>query len=471
MPPLLRLAACGLLCPALLIAADGPEADGVTPDHGVTPEQEIKFQQDRAEGHMRELEQRMFKLARMIREAEPDDSARLLMGLQKAREELIADRMREAGDRLLDLKLEAASSDAGAIVESLEELRRMMLSADIDLEIKLEQLKKLREARRKLAKLIDAETEQKAATERRESEAGEKKSDDLAKQERRNERLNEDILAAAKKLGRPCEGACESLASAGGKMSAAAKKLDLIKLPPAKIKQGEAVDELTKADLKLAEAEAKMKADLEKFVLKRVLETLDEMIARQEAVREATQRLQDRAASGDQRALAAVRGLEEGEAELIAMAETCLELGELVDLSMVLPLAMESIMDQIDVVCDQLAEGRADEAVVAGEAQIEEDLKMVYDALRKSARTQKGQSQCKNCGNCRNKLLAEFKMLRFLQISLQKQTARADADLASRNAGDAERSKRARPLGDRQRDIQRTTLRLHDANCQECLGG
>ena len=475
MKALLLLTAASLLTPALAADAPTPGSKGVTVDSGVTPEEEIKFQQDRAEGHMRELEQRMFKLARLIRETEPDDSARLLMGLQKAREELIADRMEEAGDLLLSMKLSKAASETQEIVDTLEELRRMMLSADIDLEIKLEQLKKLKESRAKLAKLIQKETTQKEATDKRDADA--KKSEkpaeagDLAEQERRNERLSDDVAAGLKQLGAKVAGAAGQVAAAGGDMKKAAENLDLTKLPSASRGQADALMKLEDADLGLAKAEAEMQAELEKFVLKRVLETIDEMIARQEAVREATERLQPRVLSKDERAMAAVRGLEPREAELIELAEQCVELGELVELSLVLPMAMESIMDQVEVVSDQLLEGRADDLVVAGQKQIEEDLAMIYDALRDSSRSKPGQGQCKGCKGCRNKLLAEFKMLRFMQISLKNQTQRADEDLTRQDADSAGRRDRARPLSDRQIDIQRTTLRLHDMTCEDCLGG
>ena len=121
----------------------------------VEKQDELKFEQDKAQAHMRELEERMFRLANLIRDAQPDDSARLLMGVRKAREHLIADRMQEASTLLASLRLDQATGAQQEIIDQLEELKRLLLSADIDLELKLEQLRKLREARMQLDKLIE----------------------------------------------------------------------------------------------------------------------------------------------------------------------------------------------------------------------------------------------------------------------------------------------------------------------------
>lgn len=455
--------------------APGSEKDvlkpkGIVPEHGVKPEEEVKFQQDRAEGHMRELELRMFKLARLLRETQPDDANRLMLGLEKSRDQLIADRMGETGDLLLSLKLNDASTETREIIDSLEELRRLLLSADIDLEIKLEQLRKLREARKNLAKLIEKETDQNKQTDKRD-EAKEKKADDLAKSERRNKLLGETLYAKLKNLGVKCAGACKNVSEAGQKMSEAAKNLDLIKLPTASREQKDALKKLNEADVQLAKAEAEMQAELEKFVLKRVLETIDEMIAKQTAIRETTERLQARAETKDAKAMAAVRALEEREVDLIDMAEECIELGEMVNLSLVLPMAMTAVIEQVELVSDQLFDARADEIVVANMKQIEEDLAAIFDALRASSRPYgTGAGACSGCKGCRNKLLAEFKMLRFMQISLHGRTVRTDLDLEKTNAKTETRKDRIKPLTNTQREIQRMTLKLHDMSCPDCLG-
>ena len=67
-------------------------------DRPVTAEEKIKFEQDKAHAHMRELEGRMFRVAELLRPTQPDDSARLLMGVTRSREQLIVEEMREASE-------------------------------------------------------------------------------------------------------------------------------------------------------------------------------------------------------------------------------------------------------------------------------------------------------------------------------------------------------------------------------------
>ena len=160
----------------------------------VEPKEQIKFEQDKAQAHMKELEERMFELAQLIRESQPDDSARLIMGVQKAREHLIAEQMGEAAALLTDLKLDRASDEQKQVIEKLEELKRLLLSADISLEVKLAQLRKLREARLSLAKLKEAENAQLKATEdelKKSSPPSEFQN--LEPAEKRNQRQADDL--------------------------------------------------------------------------------------------------------------------------------------------------------------------------------------------------------------------------------------------------------------------------------------
>src|SRR5688500_9125854 len=79
----------------LLIASTGamafaPRAFAVSPaatTKPVTEGDQVECQQKDASAQFQELEERMFRLAELIRESEPSDSARLLMGVQRAREE------------------------------------------------------------------------------------------------------------------------------------------------------------------------------------------------------------------------------------------------------------------------------------------------------------------------------------------------------------------------------------------------
>jgi len=61
----------------------------------VSPGDQLQFQQKNVAAQMQELTERMYRLGELTREAEPDDSARLLLAVRKARESLIIEQMKE----------------------------------------------------------------------------------------------------------------------------------------------------------------------------------------------------------------------------------------------------------------------------------------------------------------------------------------------------------------------------------------
>ena len=159
----------------------------------VSPQETIQFEQDKAQSHMRELEQRMFRLAELIREAQPEDAARLKLGVERARDGLIADRMSQTSQLLATLKLSQAAEGQKDIIAELEELKRLLLSTDIDLQLKLEQLKKLKDARAKIEALVRKERVQLKDTQ---TATDASRKDDFAPlkdSEKRNKRLGEDL--------------------------------------------------------------------------------------------------------------------------------------------------------------------------------------------------------------------------------------------------------------------------------------
>ena len=449
-------------------ADDSPQASESVPEQS-----QIRFEQDRAEAHMRELEMRMFRLAELLKATEPDDASRLRLGVEKAREELIAERMKGAGAMLEELRLAEASGEQEAIIEKLEELRRLLLSIDIDLELKLEQLKRLREAQRLLESLIDRESDQKDQTAKAEKSGEARKAETakaLSETEDRNKRLSDDLIAKLARFGNRAAGASGQIGKAGSSMKKASSDLMKKNAGEAQKKQADALKKLEDAQLALKQLEQAMNEELEKFVLRRVMETLEEMIAHQQQVREETERLQPRVAAVQESAIAAVRELEPKESELLERCDYVVELSELVQLSLMLPAAMESIGSQVEAVADDLAAGRASEQVVEAERQIEDDLAAVLDALKEATRPGgKGGGQCQGCKGNRNKLLAEVKMLRWMQGSLLRRSER----LVGRTGelSETELQDRADPLSQQQRDIQRLTLKLHDGTCQDCLNG
>jgi hypothetical protein len=101
-----------------------------------------------------------------LRGAQPDDAARLVLGLRKAREELILEDMQEIEAHLVAGRYEQAAEGQRAVIRRLAELRDLLLSTDLDLLLKLERLRKLNAS---LSDLEALQAEQAALQERTEA--------------------------------------------------------------------------------------------------------------------------------------------------------------------------------------------------------------------------------------------------------------------------------------------------------------
>ena len=426
----------------------------------VQPQETIRFDQDKAKAHMRELEERMFRLANMIRDEQPDDSARLLMGVQRAREHLIAEQMGQAAELLETLKLEQAVGEQAEIINKLEELKRLLLTADIGLEIKLEQLRQIREARAQLARLTEAEQRQNEQTEslNKQNETDPEKFENLQPGEQRNQRTGEDLEQLIKRLGPSCASAAGAVGGACQCMGNAAAKLGELQGKPASKEQQEALQKLNEADKTLADAEEQLKKEIEALVRQQVMEHLQAMITMQRDVRETTEKLAPRVADGTAQSVVAVRKLAESEEDILAVAQVCLDLCELTEFSVVFPSALGDVMGKMVQVRDQLTAGRADDETILLEREIEEDLQSLLAALqqasKKSLDPQVSNGQCMGCKGNLNKLLAELKMLRHMEQSVHKQTNRLDAKLAREEISIDQRIEQAQPLSARQEDVR-----------------
>jgi hypothetical protein len=458
-----------LCCLFVLCAAASLQAQEKPKE--VAPQETIQFEQDKAQAHMRELEQRMFRLAELIRDAQPEDAARLKLGVERARDTLIADRMSQASQLLSTLKLEQAALGQKEIIAELEELKRLLLSTDIDLQLKLEQLKKLKDARARIEALVRKEKVQlndtKAATDAR-------RDDDfisLKDNEERNKRLGEDIEQMLKQFGGAAASAAGAVNGAVQNIGNAAGKLGEKNGMEANKEQKEAIDKLSKADANLAEVQSALEKELEAFVRQRVMETLAQMIVEQVQVRQTTEKLAPRVAEGRKETVLAVKRLSESEEKIVQLGEEALGLCELVEFSMAFPPALRGVIDSMELVAAELNSGRANDSVIGREKQIEDDLQELLNALKQASRGGGsaggggGGGQDQNL----NKLIAEVKMLRWMEIALNKETKKAQQEFAGKSPKEPDFVVRLNALSAQQQKIQDITQRLHDANCQDCL--
>lgn len=430
------------------------------------PENErIQFDQEKAEAHMRELEGRMYKLSELLRETQPEDADRLLLGLQRAKENLIVDRMVDASELLSSLQLDKATREQQEIIEKLEELKRLLLTADVGLQIKLQQLRRLQDARAALDQLIRKEMGQNELTESLdEKTASPEEFETLESGERRNERSAEDLVQQLRGLGSLAAAAAASVDAASGDIGAAGNALGQSMAADAAEEQDEAIEKLNRAAAELAEAERNLQAELEALVRQQVMENLVEMIAQQIKVRETTEKLSERATARQRQAVLSVRHLADDEERILALAEESIDLCELTEFSVAFPPALRAVAEVMERVVESLANGNAGRTVVADEKQIESDLKDLLAALKQASRPMLANQNNNNPqlgqqGNL-NKLLGELKMLRLMQKSLHSETARVDSLLAEQSGAADDRRRRAEPLSGRQKEIRELTQRV-----------
>jgi hypothetical protein len=322
-------------------------------------------------------------------------------------------------------------------------------------------LRKLREAQRQLAKLIEKEQSQLQQTDTQSKQPTPSPNDlkPLTANELRNQRAAGELEQFVKTFGAATAGAYGALSGAGSCMGNAAAQLGQSKPREATPQQQEALNKLQAAATNLAEAEAVLRKELEALVRQQVMENLTAMITQQRQVRTTTENLAPRVAEQREPAIAAVRRLAASEDEILTLCDKSIELAELTEFSLVFPTALRTVRHRIESVSGSLRDGAADETVIAEERRIEDDLQTLLDALKQASRPSPpsmASSQCMGCKGNLNKLLAELKMLRWMQDALQVRTEALD----EREIAEVERQTLAAPLSARQSELRDITRRL-----------
>jgi hypothetical protein len=449
----------------------------VTPGE-VTEADRLKFEQQKASAHMRELEERMYRLAETIREMEPDDSARLLLAVQRSRESLIVEQMHDVLTRLNDQNFAVATEQQAEVIKKLNELRDLLLSTNLDFELKLRQLKQVEAAMKKLDALVKEEealqAESKDIEQQAEAQANKMAGNKMAQQATRAKtdalksevaKINKNTAEASKKIG---EGA--------GKMQDAEGKMGEGEPGDAAGAQGEAAQALKDAKKQLEEEKKRLQEEIQAMAAKQIIAQLTDMLERQEKIRLATEALQPGATSGDREAVLGVQRLAEPELRLVEQAQITIDLINETGFSVALPPAVKNIQRQMIFVAAELKAGEADSETIGAEKRIESDLKELIDAMQKNDKREseakkEGGGQCQACGGNKNKLLSELKILRLLQVRVNEETRAVDAarrDKVARELGD-DMVDRIGTVRDHEAAIADALVRLHENLCPDCL--
>lgn len=137
---------------------DGAAGLGQRRQGEVTLGEQLSFRERQVREEMSELEQRMFRLSEALRKLEPENSSRLIIGLKYARDELILHQMREVEEALAALSLKGAAQEQKQLMLKLDRLQQLLLSTDLDFEMRLQRLRQIRETLRRLDTVIKEES-------------------------------------------------------------------------------------------------------------------------------------------------------------------------------------------------------------------------------------------------------------------------------------------------------------------------
>lgn len=262
----------------------------------------------------------------------------------------------------------------------------------------------------------------------------------------------------------------EQIEEAKKAMQEAQKELEQAEREGAREKQAEAVRKLTEAKEKLEEILRQLREEEAELVLRALEVRFQKMLEAQQEVLTGTVALA--AAVGDaapdaweQRHVAKARGLARAERAIGLEGEKALSLLRDDGSSVAFPEALTQILADVSFAADLLAKPRPDELTQSVErdviAALEEMIAAFQQELEKlREKKESGQQPPGQSGQPGEEglvdMIAELKMLRTLQVSVNRRTALLGDQVASEDGGpgDVDVTRRLRELADRQSRIE-----------------
>lgn len=386
---------------------------------------------------------------------------------------------------LAELAKEQAKTQAGAkalaaaAAEAVKEAKNLVAAED-KMADATESLEK-----RQAAEALPPQKEALAALEKERDEAAEaiRKLEEEVKQanfaamqrdQAQNRQLNEGITQLVRDLGESGAGALGELLRASGSMSNAEGQLGNQQAEPASGEQQQALDSLKYAREQLEDEAEKLLEQLRAEVKRRVMEGLTLMLEKQVVVRESTELVGPKAAAGSRQALTAVVGLGKSEGRIVEMANELITLVEETEFGIALPAALLMVRDAMASVQASLADGDGSDKVVNAERQIEDDIAALLDAMKQLPSSKMSNQNAQRGQRDRqrelNRLIAELKMIRLLQIRTNQRTTDVDQTREGVAALSAAIKEQIESVADQQDFVRDATERLAEERGDELEG-
>ncbi|MAG58123.1 MAG: hypothetical protein CMJ83_17700 [Planctomycetes bacterium] len=405
---------------------------------------------------MEELEDRMFSLSELIRKEAPDNAARLVLGLQRSREELIVDEMAEISKLIEKNELKDVEERQRRVVFRLKELRELLLSTELDLILKLKRLRLMNKALKDLDQLRKEQKDTENATD-----------GEHADQRRKEARQTAELLEQqAKEAG--ADAAARELARSrdllSGKPVPKQPGVNGEK-PKGPTKPSESLD---KAHDELRRARDELLRELRAYIRRALIDALLQMIEVQEKSNESVDRFLARKAAGKGRPISRrdfTRFAERVE-EVVSRLRDGQQLIEETEFSPAMGPAFQFYREYADELLTVYRAGRLDDGLRGVGSRLVEDLRKNVDLLSEETKWMKKVREGDERGRRQVVLLTELNTLRIVQGRLRSDIQR----LLAAGAKDAYRRALGRN-GRWEKIIQDVTARLQARGDSDLLNG
>lgn len=231
--------------------------------------------------------------------------------------------------------------------------------------------------------------------------------------------------------------------------------------------QDEAIRQLLEAKEKLEEILRQLREEEKSLTLASLESRFRKMLSMQLLVYQETVRLEKEADGKDANLIARGKQLATSEEEIVQEVDKALVVLREEGSSVAFPEAVEAIREDAASIVQLLDQGKAGELTQTLEQAVIEAIEEMVDALQKEMEKKKDEEQQQGeqqQGQPQDKplvdALSELKMLRSLQLRINRRTRQLGRMIEGDQAGEPELLKQLKTLSDRQSRIQRATYDL-----------
>ena len=276
-------------------------------------------------------------------------------------------------------------------------------------------------------------------------------------------------MKKSSKSGKPTPGQ-KSVSKAAGAMKQAAGKMSEGGASESSEKQGQAVEELKKAAEELERAIEQAKAAAQAETLAKIEQILKDALARQKELTKVTSQTYEKR-DGDkyQRTqILKLAELSDGEGAVAKKVDGALARIRAEGTTAVFPMVLEEVCEDLTNVQNLLAKKKAGPLTQSVQKGIEKSLEELVDALQKEKSRRKKKKGSGGKGESGGKKpplvppVAELKMLRSLQVQINKRTLVLDASDRSGETSTTELKLQHKIVAKRQSRVAKTTTELNE---------